>query len=81
MSVYTESVTSEEAIAILRQIDSNRLIDHAESIKVQRVIRFIEDQERALNTKHDALTALVRKITTLRGQKGDAAVSTRDSEI
>lgn len=67
-------MTSDEAIQILRQIDSNRLIDHTESIKVQRVIRFIEDQERALNTKHDTLVALVRKITTLSGQKEDSAV-------
>lgn len=67
-------MTSDEAIQILRQIDSNRLIDHTESIKVQRVIRFIEDQERALNTKHDTLVALVRKITTLSGQKEDLAV-------
>jgi len=73
-SWYNGWVTSDEAIQILRQIDSNRLIDHTESIKVQRVIRFIEDQERALNTKHDTLVALVRKITTLSGQKEDSAV-------
>ena len=38
-------------------------------------------QEAALNAKHDALTTIVRRITTLRGQKEQNKVSARDIEI
>lgn len=71
----------DDATDILWQVISLPGVPEHDKQRLVKIIEFIDMQEAALNSKHDALTAIVRRITTLRGQKEQNKVSARDIEI
>lgn len=80
-SLYNGRVKFDDATDILWQVISLPSTPETEKQRLLKIIEFIDTQEAALNSKHDALTAIVRRITTLRGQKEQNKVSARDIEI
>ena len=74
-------MTFDDATDILWQVIALPSTPETEKQRLVKIIEFIDMQEAALNAKHDALTTIVRRITTLRGQKEQNKVSARDMEI
>lgn len=70
----------DEAFDIIWQVISLEGVPEYDKQRLVKVIEFIDSQESGLNAKHEALTALVRRITTLRGQIDTNEVSARGFE-
>lgn len=70
----------DEAFDIIWQVISLEGVPEYDKQRLVKVIEFIDSQESGLNAKHEALIALVRRITTLRGQIDTNEVSARGFE-
>lgn len=71
---------ADDAIDELWKVVSHPVVPEYEKKRLIKVIHFIESQERALDAKHEALTAFARKITTQSGQNETSGVSARGFE-